>query len=252
MFCIRRLNVSVLKARFETNWPHSKIREEERGRCFKTAWLRDSDTLQFQPLLSVLPCCLYKFWHSCQAPGTNATRTVVCPRSKMVTHVERLATVGGPMVVVTSIEPPPVPSHCLPCGFLCPGDYLAIGPSLGVRWALERCWRWQQHGERQTSVTRTHLWREPKCDAGLPFVFTPKPCFWTGYLPGIGDELDSSSFFSVSLCQPYFFFSIFSLLLIVSFFLVLVPISYLLVIICTCKLFLVIRLSVLLQRGDFT
>jgi len=135
----------------------------------------------------------------------NATRTVVCPRSKLITYVDRLATVGGPMVVVTSIQPPPVPSHCLPRGFLCPDDSLTIGPSLGVRWALERCWRWQQHGERKTSVTRTHLWRQPKCDAGLPFVFTPKPCFWTGYLLGIGYELDLCLFFSVSLCQPYLF-----------------------------------------------
>jgi hypothetical protein len=209
MFRIRLLAVSALIVRFKTNWPHSKIRDEERGRCFITVRLRDSDTLQFHHLLSVLPCCLHKLWHSCQASAMNATCTVVCRRSKLVSCVDRLAIVGGPMVVVTSIQPTPVPFHCLSCGFLCPGESLAIGLSFrvriymicGVRWVLERCWRWKQHSESRTFVTRAHLWRQPKCDAGLPFVLTPKSWSWTGYLPGIGYEFDLCSFFSVTVCE---------------------------------------------------
>jgi hypothetical protein len=74
-------------------------------------WLRDSDKLQFQHLLSVLRCCLHKLWHNYQALAMIVTRNVICPRND-VRCVDRLATVGGLVVVVTSIRPLPVPSHC--------------------------------------------------------------------------------------------------------------------------------------------
>ena len=62
-----------------------------------TVRIRNLDTLQFQRLLSVLPCCLHKLWHSCQGPAQRsqrpATKTYVKPEAA-ITFFELLMMSG--------------------------------------------------------------------------------------------------------------------------------------------------------------